>query len=278
MKLDEKKTEELMTSLSPRYITEFASPVPAEKKSAGFAWKSAAGLAACFVLVAALVVGNVVLAGNNKGNRYTDGTVYKVKPIESVLSEEIGGSLYVYTVTGGKHFDEIVSFIKEGQNSKNEELRNLLEGVDLSYALPTLRFTQAQSDDFTYSFPVVENGRIVKVVYGFIGPSGKPAYVVQTNPALQGIKGGMMTTCEILERLASLTSQDKPLMTVGLDTTTETAGTGIITGFNVVGDTAYYDNTDEALIPAFETMTPGIDWDRVEENGWKLTVKELKLR
>jgi len=87
-----------------------------------------------------------------------------------------------------------------------------------------------------------------------------------------------MTTCEMWERLASLTSQDKPLMTVGLDTTTETAGTGIITGFSVVGDTAYYDNTDEILIPAFETMTPEIDWDRVEENGWKLTVKELKLR
>jgi len=249
-----------------------------EKKSHS-AWKSVAGLAAYFVLLTALVVGNVVLAGNNKGNHYTDGTAYKVKTIESVPSEEIGGSLYVYTVTGGKHFDEIVSFIKEGQNdSDNEELRNVLAGVDLSYAIPALRFTQAQSDDFTYAFPVIENGRIAKVVYGFIGPSGRPVYVIQTNPALQGIKGGMMTTCERWERLASLTSQDKPLMTVGLDTTTETAGTGIITGFDVVGDTAYYDNTDEALIPAFETMTPEIDWNRAEENGWKLTVKELKLR
>ena len=63
MKLDEKKTEELMTSLSPRYITEFASPVPVEKKSHP-EW------IVTLVLVLCLSMGELMLAGTkaNAGN------------------------------------------------------------------------------------------------------------------------------------------------------------------------------------------------------------------
>ena len=287
--------EDLMEAMGglDEALLEKANSYRAEKRS-GFSWTRYLGMAACIMLLVGLAVINMSLANVNSaladGDRtkqLEDGNVYKVKTLDkedvivnySELVKRGKTSLYVLAVTGGDRFDAICTEIN---SVKEEAWPDLYEEMNLSYAIPILRFAGREEFVTEYMFPQVKEGKIVSFLFprvdvqteaplsiGLLG-GGDELYADSDGKLGIGPGGGTA-----LRWLAPLTSKENPLMIVDV----EGYDLGFVPRFYIIGDIAYCatDYSELGFPPAFQNYTPEIDWQRVEEYGWELEVIGIEL-
>jgi len=307
MKLNEKKTEELMTSLSPRYITEFASPAPAEKKSHP-EWIVA------LVLVLCLSMGGLMLAGTkaNAGNAVpsvkvtvpTGTTPLEVKNI-TIQPGYQTAKLYV-TGVNADHPEyvkacEAIREAAESLDQKNKELGlsdpNYFREVDLNLGAPLFYFAGAHDGapkeavfSLYFVFPVIKDGRLFTTiaVQRNLSDDGNAQYSLVTFPQNGYLPFSdtklpedekeriyQLNTTDIYayEALSGLTSAQNPLYITGLgriDVGTE--------GFAVIGNTLY--RLGEASSESdtwFENRSAGLDKTFLTDMGFELEVKVWPL-
>ena len=216
MKMNEKKTEELMTSLSPRFIREFADPAVIERKSHP-EW------AIILFLVLSLSVIGVVVGGSkaNAGNTIPTEKVVIPKgttPLEikdyTILPGYEITRLYVMGVkTDHPEYQKACQAIRDAADFKDQEIAhekanrqpdlpeemyqalinqpNYYREVDLDLGVPLFFYAAVRataSEDALFNlhfvFPVIRDGRLVTTVTAdrFLDNDGNSYYVLAGRP------------------------------------------------------------------------------------------------
>ncbi len=307
MKMNEKKTEELMTSLSPRFIREFADPAVIERKSHP-EW------AIILFLVLSLSVIGVVVGGSkaNAGNTVPTEKVVIPKgttPLEikdyTILPGYEITRLYVMGVkTDHPEYQKACQAIRDADvftEKMNKEakagLDNIFKDVDLDLGVPQYYFAAARKaslkelQPFYFIFPVIREGRLFSTIvaqrhvmengesrYSLIACHQNGYLPLSENPLPEDEKEliYILNTCDCYayEALSGLTSADNPLYVTGqgrIDVEDK--------GAVVIGNTLYRLETNVSYgnPGSFEELSLGLDISFISDMGFEPELKVWPL-
>ena len=297
MKMNEKKTEELMTSLSPRFISEFADPAVIERKSHP-EWAIILFLVLSLSVIGVVVGGPKANAGNTvpteKAVIPKGTTPLEIKDYTILPGYEIT-RLYVMGVkTDHPEYQKACQAIRDAADSTdemNEELKintpNYYREVDLELGVPMFHFAvksyseQNKEPELYFVFPVIRNGRLAALIYAMrYYHEGEEYYSLGINEAeisLREQEHYLLNTKDNYqyEALSGFSSAETPLYVIGIGRICASKhDTSNAEGYAVIGNTLYrLGETFSETDGYFENLATGLNKAFLKDMGFEPEIK-----